>query len=145
MRYFLSFLLITLFLFQSCKEEPTTLEDFLGKWTEETDNTGAFGGEDLEITFSEDNTFTMKIDGWTDAINAGDPCGFSWTYYVRGTFTIATNTIDFTGFYTDETYTTDEPNCGGETELFRTYLFDFRKEELFLNAGASNEFKLVKG
>ena len=119
------FLCLTVLFFQ-CKKgvEPYVVPDIeepenppppslVGKWTEEYNQSGLFGGTNYTIEFLADSTFRLSLHIWTDIVVVGEPCPSDRTDHILGEYWAKDGYLRLSGKYCDSTFSTGKPNCEG--------------------------------
>ncbi len=128
---------VTLFLclvvlFFQCKkgDEPYVVPDIetpdvppppslVGKWTEEYNQSGLFGGTNYTIEFLADSTFRLSLHIWTDIVVSGEPCLFDRIDHIRGKYWSKDGYLRLSGKYCDSMFSADKPNCEGYSAYVR--------------------------
>ena len=107
---------------------------FLGVWEEVVDTSFYYFANTIHrIEFLKNDSFNIKIYGFTDAIVQDDPCGLEWTHYAGGKIENEDPSIShankfsknaiflFDGNFTDSTYINLAANCGGQRKYNQVF------------------------
>ena len=115
---------------------------FLGVWEEAVDTSlYYFANTTHRIEFLKNDSFNIKIDSYTDAIQQGDPCGHSWIHYAQGKVKNSDPLINqanqsykdavflLNGYHTDSTYAHKMASCSGEMNFKRLFSFSLKSKD----------------
>lgn len=137
MKYSIWLASLLLFLFVGCKKEAD-VKGITGIYNQEFKAT-FFAATKHQINFINGNNFEMKLERISDMVDTPNTvCKSNRTDYVKGTYTVSGNIIQFTGKYCDENYNELKPMCDGTTDYTTEYNFkrngsflilDFNKDE----------------
>ena len=116
--------------------------ELLGVWEEAVDTSlYYFANTTHRIEFLENDSFNIKIDSYTDAIQQGDPCGHSWIHYVRGKVKNSDSLINqanqyyndiiflLDGYHTNSTYAYKMASCSGNMNFKRLFSFSLKSKD----------------
>lgn len=109
-------------------------EELVGTWEQVFDPGKIYFAKTThQITFSEDDSFSMYIHGYSDAVNSEDTCGMSFEHYTVGEVLyedpliseVAHESSDaimlFDGMYTNETYVGEPSACSPQGEYKKLF------------------------
>lgn len=123
----------------SCeKNERGSGPTIINTWTEiEPVGILQYAGSNYsKLQIKVDSTFQLTYDIWGDIIISGDPCGISYTNYVKGVCTTSGDEIFFSGCYTDPTFAGCLSNCSGQTNYNAHYRYAITEDSLIFNPGS---------
>lgn len=133
MRNYILVLLAAVSMLTACKKDHDNTPGALtGTWAEQ-ERTPQFAGTHYTLRVRADGGFDMSVEYFTDIAN-GNPCE-SRTEYVRGNWHTDGSKIVLNGYYTDHTFTQNQPEpCTGQTDYSVTFSYQlYRPEILILN------------
>lgn len=140
--------LIVLFFGAKCdfsQREDLSLKDIIGQWSEKEDpDKIQFAGSNHQFAIFEDHSFHLKLRSWTDAIDPAQACPASRTDYVKGTFQIDENELKFIGSYSDESFSTETPNCNGEETFTFESEVELREDALIMVDKWGSRVRLIR-
>ena len=113
-----------------------------GTWQEQ-ESGASFAGTTYRITFSEDGTYKLMVDYWTDMIT-GDPCTGPHVIYSYGTYSASNGILTLSGYYSNGTFAYPVPYCNKGTNYADSFHFVFDKGKLVLNSNYANEYAKIK-
>ena len=135
---------ITLFLSNCTSTRSLNYAQLTGTWQEqEPEGMIQMAGSTHRFTFYEDRTFHLEQQRWTDAITAGDPCGFSRTDHLKGRYKIKNGVLKLSGKYYDAQFENPKPNCKNEVNFKKEYVFKLKAEQLLLNADSDQAYRQI--
>ncbi len=127
----------------SCGKDELDASNLNGtRWVEQDGPN--FTGSNHIFEFFDNNTFTLELSYWTDILVVGQECPDNRTDYIKGTYTISSNTLSINGQYSDEDFQNEEPNCNGVTTYGKIYMYEYDGDDWILNSDLEEEYLQIR-
>ncbi len=129
--YLLPILIFGLLSTFACKTSSlVSIQQISGTWQEkEPTDVMQFAGSGHYIKFSDNNTFQLEQNLWTDMLDPKSPCRANRTDYIKGFYKLKGSTLKLTGTYCeDNTFATTKANCKNESEFKKTYQIEINSD-----------------
>lgn len=125
---------------------PIEENQLSGRWTELADDSNLYYSGTIHSFYFKDDSFTAKIISWADVIDSipGNPCPSEEEVktFIRGIYTLANDSIYFTGKLCDSLYSQEQPACDGTAKFVRNYKFIKTDTTIILNEDKPSSFRL---